>query len=196
MIIKFGLWIELLILLIAIVPIEFGWYIFKKSTSVDIFLMKVYLILIPSKYLKYRYLERKFGILSRHKLNLESFHLIYSKKTEYLPFIIKFIATNSELLTQLPPYAKSLFEYNKARNFDFNSIQKLYGYYREPTIYLAYRHGKGEKLENCEIERIIYESTLQERLLLENNLPPNHPILYEINQHHKIPLGKGLTLIK
>ncbi|MHA1673162.1 MAG: hypothetical protein ACTSYI_05995 [Promethearchaeota archaeon] len=196
LIIKYELWTELLIFLIVLIPIEIGWYAFKQSTIVDIYLTKIYLKVIPSKFFKYRHLERKFGIISHKKLNLESFHPIYSKRIGYLPLIIKIIASDPTLLKQMPPYARSLFEFSKAHGFDFNSLQKIYGYYREEPIYLAYRHGKGEKLENYEVERIIYESTLQARLLLENNLPANHPILHEINERHKIPLGKGFTLIK
>ncbi|MHA1610790.1 MAG: hypothetical protein ACTSYU_01950, partial [Promethearchaeota archaeon] len=139
---------------------------------------------------------RKFGLVSHQKLNLESFHHIYLNKIEYMPYIIKFISTDSELFKQLPPYARSLFEYSKTHTFSFDSLQKIYGYYREQPIFLAYRQGKGEKLCKFELERIIYESTLQERLLLENNLPPDHPILQEINERHKIPLGQGFTLIK
>ncbi|MHA1888435.1 MAG: hypothetical protein ACTSX0_10435 [Promethearchaeota archaeon] len=113
-----------------------------------------------------------------------------------MPFIIRLITKDSFLLEQLPPIAQKYFLYCKNKQYSFEALQKVYGYYRDPTIELAYRFGKGEKLEEFERERLIYESHLQERLLIENNLPRSNPILQEINKRQKIQLDNGFSIIK
>lgn len=190
------LWLELLIFLIALMPIEMLWFVVKKNTTADIFFIKLMLRLKPTKTLKYAYLERKLGILNQQKVNFSRFHEINKTKHDYMPFIIKTVANDSKLLEQMPPQIKHLMKVSKSRDFDFDSLQKIYGYYREPPIYLAYRQGKGEKIHSYELERLIYESNLQERLLLENNLPSTHPLLHEINEQQKIPVSHGYMIIK
>jgi len=194
--IKIPLWLLSIFLVGGFSLIKFIIFSIRRFYSVDIFFLRLYLFILPYTWFKCLILATKFDLVSHKKLNNSKFHEINAKKHEYMPFIIRLITKDSFLLEQLPPIAQKYFLYCKNKQYSFEALQKVYGYYRDPTIELAYRFGKGEKLEEFERERLIYESHLQERLLIENNLPRSNPILQEINKRQKIQLDNGFSIIK
>ncbi|MCF2140228.1 MAG: hypothetical protein K9W44_09270 [Candidatus Lokiarchaeota archaeon] len=195
-IIQYKLWLPLLYIFSGVVFIQVLIIIFKRFYIVDIFLLRFSLFVFPFSWYRNFILFKKFGLVSKKKIIHSKFHEIYAQNLDYMPLVIKLITKDPFLFKQLPPYAQKLFEYSKQHNYDFNSLQKIYGYYLKPPIEIAYRLGKGEKIEHYEKERLIYESSLQERLLIENNLPRTNPILREINKKQQITLESGFSIIK
>lgn len=180
----------------GIIVIRFIIFIFKRFSKLDIIFLNFICFILPFSWFINFILSKWFALISHGKLINSKFHEINEKKHEYMPLIIKLIVEKTDLFEQLPPIAQKYFLYCKEKKFSFDSLQKVYGYYREPPIELAYRLGKGEKLEEYEKERLIYESNLQERLLIENNLPPSNPILQEINKRQQIQLDSGFSIMK
>ncbi|WP_457558513.1 hypothetical protein [Candidatus Harpocratesius sp.] len=195
-IIQYKLWLPLLYIFLGVVLLQFLFIIFSRFYIIDIFLLRFSLFLFPYSWYRNFILAKKFGLVSKKNIIHSKFHEIYTQKLDYMPLVIKIISKDPFLFEQLPPYAQKLFEYCKQQNYNFNSLQKVYGYYLKPPIEIASRLGKGEKIENYEKERLIYESSLQERLLIENNLPRTNPILREINKQQQITLDSGFSIIK
>ena len=76
-------------------------------------------------------------------------------------------------------------------------IRNLLFFYKKSSHELAQQYVSDSKSVNeGEIERLIWESNLDDRKLLENNVSPENLVLNQISQRLKIPLNLDFSLLK
>ncbi len=80
--------------------------------------------------------------------------------------------------------------------FIFQSSHEVREYYRKSPKKLASQYISDPKsLTKDEIERLIHEASIPEKKLLENKLPPENPVLYEIIKRSAVELHNGLKIL-
>ncbi len=82
-------------------------------------------------------------------------------------------------------------------NFHHGNLVELFDYYKKPVYQLAQQYADSPKsLTEDERRRLGWEAGHREREQLELNLPPDDPILAEINKRLSVLLKNGLKIMK
>lgn len=192
----YRIWIEILIIVVVLTLILTIRLVFFKSSTVRNWMINLALSQKRLHKLKVYIMQTKINILSNATINHSRFYPISINEQQFLVNILKIIHQTEEFLVQLPPYFRQLIEYCGSHDFDFDSIQLVFGYFKKSPMQLAQEQLEGKELKKYEIDRLIYEASSQERQLLENVLPMSHPLISQIEKQQEIMLHPEFFLLK
>ncbi|QEE15797.1 leucine-rich repeat domain-containing protein [Promethearchaeum syntrophicum] len=97
----------------------------------------------------------------------------------------------------LCPQGLNLIKDLRLRHITLEKVNEVKNFYTKSSHELAQQYVTNIKsLNDCEIDRLIWEADLTDRKLVENNVPPENLVLSAISQRLKIPFNSDFSLLK
>ncbi len=132
----------------------------------------------------------------RNILKDRELHLIFRLEWRDIKLIAKILRVNQRYNRCLCPAGLNLLEESRNDKYSVKSLSAIADFYEinKRTLIKKLLHNKN--LNNNELQRVAYETNIDERNFLEKNLSQDHPLIPLLKHDEKITVNDSFAILK